>query len=762
MASSTNPTNPPPDPPWAGVLEAWAAKRRLGPTTTRNAREAEYGVPERPIHSRLRARLRELGIERLYAHQARAFDVVKSGRDAVIVTGTNSGKSLCYALPALDTMIEEPFSRAFFLYPTKALAQDQSRKLEELARGTGIEVATLDGDTPARQRTAVKGLARIVLTNPDMLHYGILPNHDRWVSVLKSLRYVVLDEVHTYRGVFGGQVAFVLRRLLRLAAWHGARPRVIACSATIGNPVELVHALTGRDAVLVDGDGSPQGRRSFAFAAFGDEETSANESANVLTASMVTDMAREGVRTLAFSRSRESAELVLRYARERVADDPALRPERLESYRAGYTAEDRRGIERRLSEGQILGLSATNALELGVDIGGLDAVVINGYPGTMAAFAQQAGRAGRGRRDGLAVFVPHDDPLERFLARQPERLLNARNERVACATDNALILGQHLLCAAYERPLAEPEIASFGPGARAAAEDLAAGGALHERAGLWFYPSHEPPARRVSLRGVGGRTMRLVAGGVEVGTMEDWRARQSAHVGAVYLHRGERYLVVAHDDAQGRIELEPTEVPYFTRPLLRSSLEVRAAIESADLGDHRVSSVALHVSVELIGYERRALRGGRVMEVEELEGLPRRFDTLGVRFDLPAACAADEDGPATIHGVEHALGAVAPMIAGCDRGDLASAWYVLLPDTMRPAVFVYDDVPGGIGLATLLYAERERWLGQALELLTSCPCADGCPSCLLVSQCPDGNRLLSKEGAIGRLTEAIARRGDEP
>lgn len=755
MARSTSPTNPTPDPGWSDVLRAWSSSGRVGPVTERPPRAAAWAEPERPISPRLRARLAATGVDRLYTHQATAFDVVKSGRDAVIVTGTNSGKSLCYFLPTLDTLFEEPFSRAFFLYPTKALAQDQCRKLEDLTHGTGLEVATLDGDTPSRRRTAVKNLARIVLTNPDMLHYGILPNHDRWVVFLRSLRYVVLDEVHTYRGVFGGHVGFVLRRLLRLAAWHGAKPRVIACSATIGNPVELVLSLTGREPALVAEDGSPSGRRLFVSASFGEEEASTGESANVLTASVVTDLARNNVRTLAFSRSREGAELVLRYARERATDDPALPPHRLESYRAGYRAEDRRAIERRLANGDILGLSATNALELGVDIGGLDAVVLNGYPGTLAAFAQQSGRAGRGTRDGLTVFVPHDDPLERFLARSPERILDARNERVTSAHDNALILGQHLLCAAYERPLAEKEVAAFGPLADRVVADLIAAGTLREQAGLWFYPSHDPPARRVSLRGIGGETMRLLTGGEEVGTMEDWRARQFAHEGAIYLHRGERYLVVRHDAARGRIELQPTDAAFYTRPLLRSSLEVKATIESAELGALRASLVALHVAVELIGFERRSLKGGRVLAVEELEGLPRRFDTLGVRLDLPAACVAEDDGPASVHGVEHALSAVAPMLAGCDRGDLANAYYLLLPDTMRPAVFVYDDVPGGVGLASLLFRDRDRWLSQALELLTSCPCPEGCPSCLLVSQCPDGNRLLSKPGAIALLARSV-------
>ncbi|MCW5941188.1 MAG: DEAD/DEAH box helicase [Fimbriimonadaceae bacterium] len=763
MARSTNPTSPPPpEQPWDSVLEAWQSQNRLGPATTSSDREPAYGVPRRPLGSKLRERLAEVGISRLYSHQSHAFDVVKSGEDAVIVTGTNSGKSLCYALPTLDTLLEEPFSRAFFLFPTKALAQDQCRKLERLAHGTGIEIASLDGDTPGRQRTAVKNLARVILTNPDMLHYGILPNHDRWVAVLKSLRFVVIDEVHTYRGVFGGHVGLTLRRLLRLAAWHGSRPRVIACSATIGNPVELVRTLTGREAALVDEDGSPQGRRTYAFATFGAEESLAEESANVLTASLLTDLAADGVRTLAFSRSRAGAELVLRYARERAAGRPDLAPGSLESYRAGYTAADRRAIEQRMGDGRILGLSATSALELGVDIGGLDAVVINGFPGTMASFAQQAGRAGRGRRDGLAVFVPHDDPLERFLARQPDRLLGGRNERVVCAADNNLVLGQHLLCAAYERPLAEPEIALFGAMARTVVEDLTASGALHERGGLWFYPSHDPPAARVSLRGIGGRSMRLVSNGAELGTMEEWRARQTAHVGAVYLHRGERYMVTAVDKAGGRVELTPTEVPYYTLPHLRSSLDVRATLEVAAIGRHRLSLVTLHVATELIGFERKALRGGQTLGVEELSAPPHRFDTVGVRLDLEEGLQEDGEGLAAIHGLEHALGSVAPILASCDRGDLSTAWYAVLPDTMRPAVFVYDSVPGGVGLAHALFENRERWLGEALELLTSCPCRDGCPSCLLIAQCPDGNRLLSKEGAIGLLLEANARAGGKP
>ena len=710
--------------------------------------EATYGETTAPMHALLRERLEAHGTTRLYAHQARAYDLHQAGHDVVVTTGTNSGKTLCYNLPALQTLLTEPAARALYLFPTKALAQDQLGRLQSLLPEVGVKAATYDGDTPVGQRATVRRLSHILLTNPDMLHLGILPGHEHWGKFLRSLRLIVLDEMHVYRGVFGSNVGNVLRRLLRLCEWHRAKPRIIACSATIGNPREVFRQLTGREAILVDEDGAPHGRRTFVFWNPPEVGEGRRLSANVVTSEILTRLAEADQRTLAFSRARVSAELVLRYAR-RHAVEAGVKPEKLESYRSGYTPKERRSIEQALFKGKLLGLSATNAMELGVDVGGLDAVVINGYPGTGSSFWQQAGRAGRGTRDGLAVFVAHEDPLDQFLVRTPRLLLEARNERVGLNPQNSQILGAHLRCAAHERPLAPSEMHLFGEGAMAAAEAMDRSGELAFQSGLFFYPSVEPPAPRVSIRGGGGPGVRLMVGPDEIGSMERWRAMTSAHEGAVYLHRGASFLVRSLDLEAGIARMEPGEVGYYTQAVVRSLLDAAPAYAR----DEAFSLSGLSVTDVIEGYRKRSLDGDSVLSVEELEMPPQAYETVGVRIDLPPL-DPDEDPLGQIgavHGLEHALLAVAPLLAGCDRGDLGSAWYAAFPDTLRPAVFVFDKTPGGVGLSERLYESREAWLGAALDLLTTCECEEGCPACLLSARCEAMNETLAKRGTIETL-----------
>ncbi len=714
----------------------------------RPAIEATYGEVSAPMHLLLRERLEAHGSTRLYAHQARAYDLHQAGHDVVVTTGTNSGKTLCYNLPALQTCLTEPAARALYLFPTKALAQDQLGRLQSLLPEVGVKAATYDGDTPVSQRAAVRKLSHILLTNPDMLHLGILPGHEHWGRFLRSLRLIVLDEMHVYRGVFGSNVGNVLRRLLRLCEWHRAKPQIIACSATIGNPRDVFRELTGREAVLVDEDGSPHGRRTFVFWNPPEVGEGRRLSANVATSEILASLAESGRRTLAFSRARVSAELVLRYARRRVADGK-VKPEAIESYRAGYTPKERRTIEQSLFKGKLLGLSATSAMELGVDVGGLDAVVINGYPGTGSSFWQQAGRAGRGTRDGLAVFVAHEDPLDQFLVRQPSLLMEARNEHVGLNPQNPQILTAHLRCAAHERPLAPSELHLFGAGAVEVVESMDRSGELEFRGGLFFYPSFEPPAPKVSIRGGGGEGIRLMVGAEEIGSMERWRAMTSAHEGAVYLHRGASFLVRGLDLEAGVARMEPGEVGYYTQAVVRSVLDAAPAFAR----DDAFSLGSVNVTDVIEGYRKRSLDGDSVLSVEELELPPQSYDTVGVRIDLPPL---DPEGDpvaqiGAVHGLEHALLAVAPLLAGCDRGDLGSAWYAVFPDTLRPAVFVFDKTPGGVGLSERLYEARAAWLSAALGLLTSCPCEEGCPACLLSARCEAMNETLAKRGTIDTL-----------
>lgn len=711
--------------------------------------EARYAQPRARFHTELSERLGKLGLDRLYTHQAEAYDAAMEGRDILAVTGTNSGKTLCYNLPALQWSLTEPAARMLYLFPTKALAQDQLGKLEELIPGPQIRAATYDGDTPTSQRSAIRRLAHIVLTNPDMLHVGILPGHENWTKFLKSLRLIVIDELHVYRGVFGSHVANVLRRLLRLCEWHRARPQIIACSATIGNPEELFHKLTGHDATLIADDGAPRGRRTFVFWNPATEKERMSLSPNRVTSEMVSTLAESGSRSIAFSRSRVSAELVLRYTRQRLERGGRVSPEKVDSYRAGYTPKERRGIEQALFKGDLLAVSATDAMELGVDVGGLDAVVMNGYPGTVSSFFQQAGRAGRGARDGLAVMVTHADALEQFFARNPQMLLKGVNESVSLNPENPQILSQQLLCAAYERPLTPSDLARFGESALDRAEDLDRSGELGFNAGMFFYPSHEAPAPKVNIRGGGRDEVTLIAEDKVLGTMERWRAMQYAHDGAVYLHRGQHFVVDRLDLDRLQATLTRRETEYFTMPSVETVLEQTVEASAKPWPGITLSLVGAEVTSTLVGFRRVLMHGGQTLDLEPLDYPPTTFETLAVRIDLPAPSRPEE--VLSVHGLEHALVAVAPFIAGCDRRDLGSVWRAFSSDTLRPAIFVYDQTPGGVGLCEEWYANFGAWVVAAHRLVSSCDCAEGCPACLLSAGCMAGAEALDKAGAIARL-----------
>jgi DEAD/DEAH box helicase domain-containing protein len=720
---------------------------------TRPAREPTFATPKTAFHPILKVRLEKLGIDRLYLHQALAFDAAMAGENLVVSTGTNSGKSLCYNLPALQRILEEPRARALYLFPTKALARDQAARLEALAP-PAIRIGVYDGDTPPSERAAIRRLAHIIITNPDMLHVGILPGHENWGDFLKSLRVVVLDELHAYRGVFGSHVAGILRRLWRLAAWRNNQPQVIACSATIGNPETLFESLVGATATAIERDGSPSGQRTLVFwnPPLLGEAGDANQeraSANFVTGQLLGTLAGLGARSLAFSRARVTAELVLRYARQAIEATGAPAGA-LDSYRAGYTPKERRELEKAILSGKLLGLSATNALELGIDIGGLDAVLINGYPGTRASFWQQVGRSGRGSRDGLAVFVAHDDPLEQFLIRSPGNLLDVAPEPIILNPGNTQILSQQLRCAAYERPISPTELDAFGPTALEVAESLDRAGELRFEAGRFFYPRHEAPAPGISIRSAGGETIKLLLNGQEIGTMERWRALGQAHTGAVYLHRGSSYLVRSLDLGARVALLDNVQPDYYTQSLVQALVQEQVRVRQTD-GEPSVALGGFKVTESVVGFRRKSLVGDTVLGVEPLDLPPTSFDTVGVRFDFPEipglAFELDPDAVAGLHGAEHALLAIAPWLAGCDRGDLGSAWYGVAGDTLRPAIIVFDRVPGGIGLAERLFETKVTWVDTALALLTDCDCLNGCPRCLLSPRCELANEHLSKAGA---------------
>ena len=734
--------------PWSQLLHDQALKDQIVHIETQSSREATIGQVQSPLHPEMKAILEREGLAELFTHQARAFDEASAGKDLVVVTGTNSGKTLCYNLPALHWSLTEPAARMLYLFPTKALAQDQLGRLEKLMPPS-VRAGTYDGDTPSNQRSSLRRLAHIVLTNPDMLHVGILPGHELWTKFLKSLRLIVIDEMHVYRGVFGSNVASVLRRLLRLCEWHRSRPQIIACSATIGNPEELFSKLTGRKATLIDEDGSPRGRRTFVFWNPPDLGNGQRLSTNVVSSELIAMLAEIGQRTLAFSRARVSAELVLKYTRERLAHSGKIDPKQVESYRAGYTPKERRQIEQSVFKGQLLALSATNAMELGVDIGGLDAVVMNGYPGSISSYYQQAGRAGRGTHDGLAIMVAQNDPLEQFLIRQPEMLLNAKNENVTVNPGNPQILSQQLLCAAHERPMGPSELERFDPSALELAESMDRSGELAFRNGMFFYPSHEPPALKVNIRGSTGEQISLMHNGIELGTMERWRAMQNAHEGAVYLHRGATFISLELDLEAGVAHLEPLNADFYTQAIVQSAIEPQITLRERG----RVALSGVKVTTAVVGYKRKSLDGDTILGYEDLDLPPETYETLAVVARLPNQGV--DDAPALylagVHGVEHVLMSLAPLLAGCDRGDLGSSWYAFHPNTMSPVVFVYDQTPGGVGLCEKLFDSFAGWVQGSLQLLKSCPCHEGCPACLLSARCEVSNDSLDKPFAISIL-----------
>ncbi len=714
--------------------------------------EAETAPYPAGLDPHVVAALKESGIDVLYRHQAQALELALAGDDVALATGTSSGKSLPSIAAALHLCRREPMARALFVYPTKALAQDQLTKIAPLAKALGISAAIYDGDTPPSRRAAIRRTASIVLTNPDMLHVGILPAHAVWSRFLRSLRLVVLDEMHVYGGVFGSHVAGVLRRLLRLCALARSRPGIVAASATVRDPGEMLLKLTGRKASVVNDDAAPRGERTLLMYET-DPLAPGGGRGRGLAADLFAALVRDGRRTLAFSRSRLETELLLRETRARLeGDDPdGGKADWIEGYRGGYTPKERRAIERRLFAGDLLGLATTNALELGIDVGGLDAVLLNGFPGTVSSFWQQIGRAGRGGREGLALFVARPDPLETHLLRHPYLLLDADVERIHLNPGNERILGSQLLCAAYENPLAPSELEDFlpaaeaEPGAFARAEALDRSGELSFRGGRFYLAGPEPPAFGVSLR-TGDETFRLLLDGEELGTMERWRAMVSAHPGAIYLHRGETYRVLALDLDNRAAHLERTDERVFTGSVVETAVDLRTPWSVEEGPGGALALAPMRVRDTVVGFRTRSLVTYELLNTQALDLPPREFDTAGLLVELPPP-DPDEDPllfAAGLHGAEHALLALAPLFAGCDPNDLGSAWTMDASGTGLPAVFVFDRQPGGVGLAEAIWTRRAEWLKAAAALVADCPCDDGCPRCLLASRCPQGNESLDK------------------
>jgi DEAD/DEAH box helicase domain-containing protein len=707
-----------------------------------------------------------VGVHTPWRHQVEAAELAHSGRDVVLATGTASGKSLAYQLPVLAMLAADPRATALYLSPTKALAADQLRALDALGL-PDVRPAALDGDTPMDARDWARRHARWLFSNPDMLHRSVLPRHGRWASFLRKLQFVVIDECHTYRGVFGSHVALLLRRLLRVCARYGSRPTLVLASATVADPSAFASRLTGRDVAAVTDDASPRAGRTVALweppllpELTGENGSPVRRSAGADAARMLADLVLEGARTLAFVRSRRGAEVMALSAQRLVADvDPAL-VDRVAAYRGGYLPEERRALEAALGSGELVGVASTNALELGMDIAGLDAVVVAGFPGTRASFWQQAGRAGRGTDEALVILVARDDPMDTYLVHHPDALLGAPVEGCVLDPANPYVLAPHLVCAAAELPLTEADVASVfgGPAAGALLDELVHEGVLRRRPAGWFWPStREQPAGSVDIRGSGLGQVALVEAqtGRMLGTVDASSAPGTAHVGAVYLHRGESYLVDDLDLDAGVALVHAAEPEWRTDARSVADVEVAGVLAHRVHGPVSVSFGEVTVTSQVVAYQRRA-PGGAILETVPLDLPEQTLRTRGVWYDvdeeaLLAAGLTTARIPGALHAAEHAAIGLLPLFAICDRWDIGGMSTALHPHTGRPTVFVHDGHPGGAGFAERGHAVLETWLGATRAAILDCDCRAGCPSCVQSPKCGNGNVPLDKAGAISVL-----------
>ena len=714
------------------------------------------------------------GISLPWAHQAEAADLAHEGRHVVVATGTASGKSLAYLMPSLTAVLEgsrAPNGRgatALYLSPTKALAHDQWRSVQELALPS-LRVSAYDGDTPDEERAWVRGHAAYVLSNPDLLHRSMLPGHERWASFLRHLRYVVLDECHVYRGVFGSHVGDVVRRLRRICARYGSDPTFILASATSGDPAGSASRLIGLEVTAVTDDASPHGATSFALWEppltdhGGENDAPVRRTATAETASLLTDLVVEGVRTLAFVRSRRGAEAVAMTARDTLAEvDPEL-VDRVAAYRAGYLPEERRALEASLRSGELLGVAATNALELGVDVTGLDAVLLCGWPGTRSSLFQQAGRAGRSGGDALAVLIARDDPLDTYLVHHPEAIFGAGVEATVCDPGNPYVLGPHLAAAASEIPLTEDDLPMFGPGAREVVDALVVRGLLRARPGGWFWTRPERASDLADLRGIGGGMVKVVEDGTGrmLGTVDPGAAHTTVHDGAVYVHQGSTYVVDRLDLADFVALAHREDVDWTTSARDTTDIRIVDEIARTSWGDAELVHGHVEVTNQVVAYLKRRYLTGAVLGEEPLDLPPRHLRTQAVWWTvtpemLASASLKDVDVPGAAHAAEHASIGLLPLVATCDRWDIGGVSTALHEDTGRMTVFVYDGHPGGAGFAERGYAAARTWLTATRDAIAACECRGGCPSCVQSPKCGNGNEPLDKDGAVRLLDVLLA------
>ena len=755
---------------WERLLEAGEVEERLVMTSVEPAIGATPVAPPSVLAPDLRAALSRAGIQRLYSHQAEALAAAANG-DVIVTSGTASGKSLSFNLPVLDSIARDRKARALYLYPTKALAQDQARKLAELAL-PNLRHAIYDGDTPKEDRPQIRRRSNLVLTNPDMLNMAMLSHHKGWGDFLSNLEWVVVDEAHTYRGVFGSHVANVLRRLRRVARLYGSEPRFICASATIANPLELAQALTGTEFSLIDSDGAPRARRRIAIwnPPVIDEKTMSRRSVLSESAELLADLVINGARTICFLRSRRGIELIQRFTRMRLEQlgEGAL-AQRIAPYRAGYTPQQRRGIEARLNSGELLAVVTTDALELGIDIGELDAAICVTFPGTVASLRQMWGRAGR-RSEGIALYVAGEDALDQFFCRHPDEFLARPVEAAILDHENERIQTAHVLAAAYEVPLGgvgdQPGAADdaiLGPRWRSRADALVGAGRLRRaRDGRYLPRGPGFPAGEISLRSASLDSVAVVDrnSGEMIGQVEAERAFTTVHPGAIYLHLGRSYEVRELDLDSRRAIVDAFDGDWYTQPKKETMVFIEEADEQRRIGEPlELNFGEVSVTEQVIAYQRKSLNDHSVIDLVALDLPEQNFPTQALWYVLGNALAGPRTLPpgvllGALHAAEHSQIAVLPLLAMCDRWDIGGLSTNIHFQTGEPTIFIYDGHPGGVGIAKRGYDEFERLVGDAARLVGECPCADGCPSCVQSPKCGNLNEPLHKQGSL-ELMESI-------
>jgi len=738
---------------WAVALDPARRDGRIVAESGEEAREARTVALPRSLDPGLVEALKRSGVERLYSHQRATLDAAARS-DLVITSGTASGKSLAFNLPVLDGIARDPKRRALYLYPTKALAQDQARKLAAL-RPPNLREAIYDGDTPREERPPIRRRGNLVLTNPDMLHVGVLPNHKSWGDFLANLGWVVVDEAHTYRGVFGSHVANVLRRLRRLARAYGSEPRFLLASATIANPVGLAEELVGTPFELIDDDGAPRAGREVAMwnPPLIDKATGARRSALGEAADLLAELVSHGVRTICFLKSRRGIELIQRFAREalRARGKPEL-AERIAPYRGGYTPQQRREIEASLAAGDLLAVVATDALELGIDVGELDAAICVTFPGTVASLRQMWGRAGR-RQRGLAVYVAGQDALDQFFCRHPEEFLGRPVEAAILDHESEQIASRHMVAAAYELPLSEEDGEVFGPRWRERADRLVAAGELRRAGGRTMPRSSEFVAAKIPLRSASAHSVAVIEreSGEMLGLVEAERAFTTIHPGAVYLHLGRSYEVERLDVDAGRAVVSRFDGDWYTRPKKETEIYVERLREQRSTSGVELHFGEVSVSEQVIAYQRVSISDQEPFDVVSLELPEQHFVTQALWYVLPerlSGALPPDVLLGALHATEHGQIAVLPLIAMCDRWDIGGLSTNVHFQTGRPTIFIYDGHPGGVGITLRGYERFERLLGDAERLIGECPCESGCPSCVQSPKCGNLNEPLHKAGAL--------------